>query len=235
MEINYNEWSDDQITQEIKKLEQLSKNYKNEEQGVKLTLNSIYGAVGNQYFALFNLEVAEAVTMQGKDLWKYAEKIINNYFQKYWHLDQEIHEIIGCKNVKPVTTDMVIYGDTDSVFSHTLLDIYTNKYNSIMIGELFEDLMRTYKIQRDISGNEIIMNPDFKVLNYKENLIYSPVKKLIRHRVRKSKWKLTTESGKEVIVTNDHSLTIIRDGKKITVKPSEVNIQTDSVIEIIDY
>jgi len=114
MNQDYNNLSIEEIEAEIARLQALSKDYKNEEQGIKLTLNSIYGALGNQWFALFNLEVAEAVTMQGQDLWKYAEKIINRYFHQHWHLDTELHEKLGLKNVKPITVDMVIYGDTDS-------------------------------------------------------------------------------------------------------------------------
>ena len=78
----YQDWSVEQIEAEIEKLKKLSKDYKNEEQGIKLTLNSIYGALGNAYFALFNPEVAESVTLQGQDLIKFAAKIINKYFHE---------------------------------------------------------------------------------------------------------------------------------------------------------
>lgn len=110
----YQDWSAEQIQAEIDKLKKLSKDYKNEEQGIKLTLNSIYGALGNAYFALFNPEVAESVTLQGQDLIKFAAKVINKYFHEHWHLDKEIHEKLGARNVRPITEDMVIYIDTDS-------------------------------------------------------------------------------------------------------------------------
>lgn len=111
---NYETASAEEIKAEITRLKKISNDYKNEEQGVKLTLNSIYGALGNQYFACFNTEVAESVTLQGQDLIKFAEKIINKYFHDHWHLDTELHEKIGVKNVRPVTAEMVIYVDTDS-------------------------------------------------------------------------------------------------------------------------
>ena len=79
--MNYEELGVDEIKAEIARLRKMSDDYKNEEQGVKLTLNSIYGALGNQYFACFNTEVAESVTLQGQDLIKFAEKIINKYNQ----------------------------------------------------------------------------------------------------------------------------------------------------------
>lgn len=91
-----------------------SSDFHNEEQGVKLTLNSIYGALGNKWFSLANIDVAESVTLQGQDIWKFAEKIINRYFNELWHLDTELHEKMGIKNVRPLSLDFVIYGDTDS-------------------------------------------------------------------------------------------------------------------------
>ena len=111
---NYTDLTESEIKEEISRLKKMSNDYKNEEQGVKLTLNSIYGALGNQYFACFNTEVAESVTLQGQDLIKFAEKIINKYFHDHWHLDTELHEKIGVRNVRPVTAEMVIYVDTDS-------------------------------------------------------------------------------------------------------------------------
>ena len=110
----YKDLSINEIKAEIERLKKLSADYKNEEQGVKLTLNSIYGALGNNYFACFNPDVAESVTLQGQNLIKYAEMITNKYFHEIWHLDEELHEKIGARNVKPITAEMVIYIDTDS-------------------------------------------------------------------------------------------------------------------------
>ena len=111
---DYEQLSIEEIKEEILRLKKKSNDYGNEEQGVKLTLNSIYGALGNQYFACFNTEVAESVTLQGQDLIKFAEKIINKYFHEHWHLDTELHEKMGVSNVRPISAEMVIYVDTDS-------------------------------------------------------------------------------------------------------------------------
>jgi len=110
--IQYN--TREEIEAEIERLKNLSKDYKNEEQGIKLTLNSIYGALGNNFFALFNTDVAESVTLQGQDLIKFAEKVINKYFHEHWHNDTELHKKLGARNVRPITADMTIYADTDS-------------------------------------------------------------------------------------------------------------------------
>lgn len=102
------------IEEKIERLTSLKNEYKNEEQAVKLTMNSIYGAIGNAYFVCFNPDVAEAVTLQGQDLIKYSEKILHKYFHEHWHLDTELHEKLGLTHVKRVTNPLVCYGDTDS-------------------------------------------------------------------------------------------------------------------------
>ena len=104
----------DELKLQISKLTALKNELKNEEQAVKLTMNSIYGAVGNSYFVCQNPDVAEAVTLQGQDLIKFAEKIINKYFNEHWHLDKELHDKLGLTSVKRVAKPLVIYIDTDS-------------------------------------------------------------------------------------------------------------------------
>lgn len=103
-----------EIKKKIEVLTTLKNELKNEEQAVKLTMNSIYGAIGNSWFACFNPEVAEAVTLQGQDLIKHSEKILHKYFHEYWHLDTELHQKIGITEVKKIHRPMVVYGDTDS-------------------------------------------------------------------------------------------------------------------------
>jgi len=113
-EIDYMSMNLDELKQKLVEMQKKSSDFYNTEQGIKLTLNSIYGATGNQYFALFNPDVAESVTLQGQDIWKFAEKIINRYFNDMWHLDTELHEKMGVSNVRKLNLDFIIYGDTDS-------------------------------------------------------------------------------------------------------------------------
>lgn len=103
-----------EIKERIDSLTSLKNELKNEEQAVKLTMNSIYGAIGNSYFVCFNPDVAESVTLQGQDLIKYSEKIIYRYFNEIWHEDKGLHEMLGLTSVKRVTKPLTVYGDTDS-------------------------------------------------------------------------------------------------------------------------
>jgi intein/homing endonuclease len=68
-------------------------------------------------------------------------------------------------------------------------------------------------------------------LNYSDRLYYAKVNRIIRHKVSKPKWKLKTKTGKEIIVTNDHSMIVFRNGVKIEVKPSQI-LKTDKILII---
>ena len=72
------------------------------EQGFKLIANSGYGAVGSEYFVLFDPFNAEAITMSGKLSNLALQTKVNRY----------INDIFGTNQ------DWVLAGDTDSIFIH---------------------------------------------------------------------------------------------------------------------
>ena len=67
----------------------------------KISLNSAYGAIGNQYFRYFKLANAEAITMSGQTSIRWIENKLNGYMNK----------TLGTKDV-----DYVIASDTDSIY-----------------------------------------------------------------------------------------------------------------------
>lgn len=108
--------SREQLQEEYKRCEFEFRKFKNYEQAVKLILNSIYGAFGNKYFHFFNIDLAEAITLQGQDAILFTEKAINKYFNEFWHLDDSIHNELGISGVNKVVDPVVIYIDTDSCY-----------------------------------------------------------------------------------------------------------------------
>jgi DNA polymerase elongation subunit (family B) len=90
--------------------------YTNMEQGVKLLLNSIYGAFGNAYFYFFNVDIAETITLQGKDAILYTEEFLNKYFKEYWHKDTAVHKELGITVTGKIENPVGIYIDTDSTY-----------------------------------------------------------------------------------------------------------------------
>lgn len=81
-------------------LKDISK-YNNIQMARKIQLNSAYGAIGNQYFRYFRLEIAEAITLSGQVSIRWIENKINEYLNK----------VLSSEN-----KDYVIASDTDSIY-----------------------------------------------------------------------------------------------------------------------
>jgi DNA polymerase elongation subunit (family B) len=67
----------------------------------KISLNSAYGAIGNQYFRYYKLANAEAITMSGQVSIRWIESKMNSYLNKI---------------LKTNDVDYVIASDTDSIY-----------------------------------------------------------------------------------------------------------------------
>ena len=67
----------------------------------KISLNSAYGAIGNQYFRYYKLANAEAITLSGQVSIRWIENKMNQYLNKVLKTEQ---------------VDYVIASDTDSIY-----------------------------------------------------------------------------------------------------------------------
>ena len=67
---------------------------------IKILINSIYGAFGNKWFYFYNPDIAQSITLQGQDLIKFSIKAVNHYFMDRWHLDTELHQLLGIDKYK---------------------------------------------------------------------------------------------------------------------------------------
>ena len=76
---------------------------KNNQMARKVQLNSLYGAVGNQYFRYYKLENAESITTSGQVAIRWIEAKLNKYMNRI---------------LKTEDVDYVIASDTDSVYLH---------------------------------------------------------------------------------------------------------------------
>ena len=87
-------------TKDKKYLKDISR-YENIQMAKKISLNSAYGAIGNNWFRYFDLRNAEAITTSGQLSIRWIEKALNIYLNKVLDTDGE---------------DYVIASDTDSVY-----------------------------------------------------------------------------------------------------------------------
>ena len=87
-------------TKDAKYLKYISR-YNNIQMARKISLNSSYGAIGNQYFRYYDLAIAEGITTAGQLSIRWIEKKMNEYLNKLLETKDE---------------DFVIASDTDSIY-----------------------------------------------------------------------------------------------------------------------
>lgn len=73
----------------------------NEQLGIKILINSLYGAFSNQYFRFYDERIAESITLTGQLTIKWIEKALNKFFNDYLNTSD---------------IDYIIAIDTDSVY-----------------------------------------------------------------------------------------------------------------------
>lgn len=116
--------------------------------------------------------------------------------------------------------------NTDSVSKDTI--IKTKKHIDGITIEDFYNINSDNTGETTLAGHESVHTDD-KVLNFKgtqltniSQLYYGDVKRIIRHKVSKPKWEITTYLGHSVEVTEDHSMMVLRDNILYKVKPCEI-------------
>ena len=204
--------------------------------------NAAYGASASPYFYFFNVDLAADITGECRHL----TKTMWDKFEQWFHHDiwerKDLWEkfdfaLDPAKKEWFESRNISIYSDTDSAEKNSLLLIKDNKNteSKITIEEFFN---KHYAINglADITTNnqEIVECKDDFVLNWTKDkeLHYAPVKYIMRHKVKKSKFRIKSKSGKEVIVTGDHSCIVFRDGKQLTIKAKDINPKTDKILVV---
>lgn len=138
-------------TNEQKKRELLdqAKLYDVEQQSLKITLNSAYGALGSPYFRFYDTRLAEAVTTTGQFTIRYMHD----------HINRELNRMIQTDGI-----DFVIASDTDSLI--------------LNCGKIVEKVLKTETDKRKIANGlskifEKIIIPDVVDVGLKKLCAYT--------------------------------------------------------------
>ena len=99
--IDYSKLSNDELLEAHNNCQKEVTKWHNFQQVRKICLNSLYGALGNQYFRHYKLDNAEAITLTGQVSIRWIERKLNNHLNKL---------------LKTEEVDYVIASDTDSVY-----------------------------------------------------------------------------------------------------------------------
>ena len=248
----------EELEKEVQRLLELGDYYETKQLALKKFINSVYGATASKYFIAHNTAVAESITIQGQDLNHYSENAVNEYFSGIFQNDTELHKKLGISTEdaqkvsisKGKITDggpcegpdfwylngnqsLTVAGDTDSQIADTQIVIDNNTIT-----------MEDFFIQSKYENNDVVLVTENKseivpVYNHKtlsyivhnDTATFMPVKYIMRHKVTKDKFKLRTKSGKELIMTGDHSVMVIRNNELISIPARDIKI-TDKVITL---
>ena len=106
----------------------------------KISLNSAYGAVGNQYFRYYKLENAEAITLSGQVAIRWIENKMNQYLNRILKTDG---------------VDYVIASDTDSIYLNLgplVEDVYKGRKKTTESIITFLDKICEVELEKYIEG-----------------------------------------------------------------------------------
>ena len=120
----------------------------------------------------------------------------------------------------------IIYGD--SVTGDTLIK---TDGGEITIQQLFDECVEHAKTT---DGKEYGLWSQAKVIGfngYEMEPILSNIEAVMRHKTKKKLYRITTDNGKSVTVTEDHSIMVDRGGFLMDVKPADL-LKDDNIITL---
>jgi intein/homing endonuclease len=129
------------------------------------------------------------------------------------------------------TGKAIVYGDTDSVAADSVI---CTQFNDRTIKQTIEELFLKGNLFWKEGDKEYSCNNNIQVAHCGKDgkLDYVKYNYVYRHKVSKGRYRIKTANGKEVIVTEDHSVMVLQGEDLVEKKPAEL-IPGDKVITII--
>ena len=163
---------------------------------------------GNKHSPIGDDDIASSITLSGQAVIKQSNILAKNYLKEKTNISDDYFK----------HNDPVVYNDTDSFLGDTEI--------------LTTDGKRTVESLWNENNNNIDLSDfghEMKSLNY---LIYTydndlkrnqfkETRKIFRHKVKKRLFKIKSADGKEVVITEDHGLMVMRDGELLRISPLE--------------
>jgi DNA polymerase elongation subunit (family B) len=178
----------------------------------KILLNSAYGALLNEHCRFYDKRIGQSVTLSGRQIVKHMMGQINECIAGEYNHDGSA----------------IVYGD-----SVTGDSIIRTSDGDISIEELFNQCLE----------HSIVGEKEYGVWNQSTVLgfnsesmqpIGAKISYVMRHKTKKKLYRITTENGKQVTVTEDHSIIVDRDGFLIECKPNEI-LKSDGIITFMPF
>ena len=177
----------------------------------KIKLNSLYGALLNQYFRFYDLRHGESTTACGRKVLRHQCATVNQVLVGQYDLHG----------------DAVIYGDTDSEIGST---VHVTNWGDQTVEDLFLLGGRFHKE----GDKEYSVPTNLSALTYNQETgeaMFGEVEYIYRHKVSKERWRVEDEAGNVIEITGDHSVMVERDGVLVEVKPRDI-LDTDLLVTV---
>jgi DNA polymerase elongation subunit (family B) len=176
----------------------------------KILLNSAYGALLNEHCRFYDKRIGQSTTLNGRQIVKHMSSQLNEFIAgKYDH-----------------TGESIVYGD--SVTGDTII---RTSDGDMTIAELYNRCLE----HSITDGKEYGVWNESKVVGFNAEQMESitaSISYVMRHKTRKKLYKITTQNGKQVTVTADHSLMVDRGGFLIECKPTDIK-ENDLIITLL--
>lgn len=239
--INFEELDLDTLKQLRTDISQKREEYALLELACKLSGNAAYGASANAAFPFFNVNLAADITGECRELTKFMWNRLEQFFHEdIWErkdlwkqFDFELDE-----SKKDWYSQQVVscYSDTDCTSPCVCVTTkHKEKEQTCTVEDFFKQQLTIATPVISDRGHEILMPEGVEIKNYtkEKGLHYVPIKRIYRHKISKPKFKIKTKSGKEVIVSGDHSCVVFRDGQQLTIKAKDINKETDKILSVV--
>ena len=195
----------------------------------------------------FNVPLSLGIPSEVLDVGKYDPNLVGeNVHCKDWTNDQVInfletisedHDLfIPVGFMETIEKDPYqLYCDTDSVVGTSKLSYLNgNVQNSDTIENIWENLssveINEYKESKE---SKDVFDLDLRtptISKYDEDIQYKKIKKIVRHKITKKLYRVKTDEN-EVIITEDHSLVVLRNNELIGITIKELK-DGDRLLEI---
>lgn len=185
---------------------------------LKIQINSAYGALGASFFPASDTDVAASITATGQAIIKKSYDIADQFAKE---------KGVDVKSGTNGQWFTVVGGDTDSVVGSTVINV---NGKDISIEDYYNQVPENYIKYDDFNDDYVKVVESDKALAYDNGVIKNTIKYIMKHKVNKRMFKIKYQD-KEVIITEDHSIIVNRNGKNIDISPK--NIQKGDRLIII--
>jgi DNA polymerase elongation subunit (family B) len=164
----------------------------------------------NEHCRFYDKRIGQSVTLSGRQIVKHMMSTINETIAGEYAHDG----------------NAIVYGD--SVIGDSVI---RTSDGDTSIEELFNQCIEKSVVQ----GKEYGVWNQSAVLGFDSESMQpvgAKISYVMRHKTKKKLYRLTTENGKQITVTEDHSIMVDRDGFLTECRPNEI-LESDGIITFV--